>query len=632
MLEALKRGAQTWVAKILFAVLVASFAVWGIADVFTGGRTVAVATVGSTTIDATDVQRAFQSELNELSNQAKQRLTAEQGAALGLDRRVVQQLIGGTAIETHAQNIGLRMSDATIVEGVQSDPDFQGPDGRFSTEGFNFLLRQLGVSEKGFIELRRRDELRNQVIGAIAESVTVPEPMLEIQHKYQNEKRKIEHVTIDADKAVTVAEPDDTKLKAAFEKSKGRYKTPEYRKFEVLLITADDVKKSITVTDEDLKAAYETTKDSYNVPEKRRVQQIAFPTKEAAEAARKGLADGSKTFGDVAKAAGAKDTDVDLGLVGKRDLIDPIVADAAFKLEKGKFSDVVEGRFATVIVRVTQIDPAQIKTFGEVEGQVRDKLLGDKARVELPLKYNEADDLRLIGKTLKEIGETAKLTYREIAAADRRGIGPDDKPALETADSDKIMARVFSSTVETDDTPITLTDGGYAWVNLLGKTEPKEKEFDKVKAEVKAAYMADERARLLGELAKKLVDRMNAGADKAEIEKEAKGKFETSDAVTRATVPQGLSESAVAQAFTLPLNRAAAARSANTQSQTLLRVTEVVAAPAMTEAQRTALADALRPALANQVLTGFTEKLKVDLGTSINEAELRRAIGVSAGP
>jgi peptidyl-prolyl cis-trans isomerase D len=36
MLDALRRGATGWVAKILFALLVLSFAIWGVADVFTG--------------------------------------------------------------------------------------------------------------------------------------------------------------------------------------------------------------------------------------------------------------------------------------------------------------------------------------------------------------------------------------------------------------------------------------------------------------------------------------------------------------------------------------------------------------------------------------------------------------------
>jgi peptidyl-prolyl cis-trans isomerase D len=629
MLEAMKRGAQTWVAKILFALLVFSFAIWGISDVFTGGGRGAVATVGSTQITAEEVQRAFQNELDQFSSTASQRLSAEQGRALGLDRRVVTQLIGGAAIESHAERMGLALSDQTLVEGVQADPNFHGPDGRFSQEGFQFLLRQLGVSEQGFLNLRRRDELRNHVIGAFVRGQSVPEPLIDLLHKHNEEKRKIEWITIDAQEAVSVADPDEAKLKSLYEADSSKYMTPEYRHFEVLLLTLDDMKKSVEVAEDEIKASYEATKESYNTPERRRIQQIAFPSREAAEAAAKALADGSKTFADVATEAGAKDTDVDLGLIAKKAMIDPKIADAAFALEQGKFSDVVDGRFATVILRVTQIEPAIEQSFEVVKQEVRDKLAADRARVELPLKFDEIEDLRLAGKTLKEIADALKVTFRDIPAADRRGLNPDNKPALENAELPTIVARVFQPEAAGDEEPVPLANGGHAWINRLGVTAPKQLPFDEVKDEIKDTYLSTERSRLVGELARKLVDELNGGADKAAIEAQAKSTFATTEAVTRVTVPQGLSESSVAQAFTLPVNRAASAQSSNRASETVFRVVEIVPAPEITKEQRDKLVNDLTPALANQVLTEYTDALKLKLGTSINDTELRRAIGVT---
>ena len=50
MLDALRRGSTGIVAKILLSLLIVSFAVWGIADVFTGYTRGAVATVGDAKI------------------------------------------------------------------------------------------------------------------------------------------------------------------------------------------------------------------------------------------------------------------------------------------------------------------------------------------------------------------------------------------------------------------------------------------------------------------------------------------------------------------------------------------------------------------------------------------------------
>jgi len=629
MLEAMRRGAQTLVAKLLFGILVFSFAIWGVADVFTGWGRGSIASVGHTPITAEEFNRSFQSELDQFSRQANRRLTPDEGRALGLDRRVLNQLVGGAAIEQHAHNLGLSFSDQSIVDMVMNDPDFKGADGHFSRQGFEAFLRQVGLNEKGFIELRKRDELRTGMIGGFVVAQTVPKPMLETIFAYNNEKRTIEYINIDPEKAVSVPEPDEAKLKERYEAGKSSFMTPEYRKFEVLFLSADDLKKTLDIPDSDVAAEYEKTKDSYNIPEKRRIQQIGFKDRAAAEEARKALIDGTKSFGDVAKDAGAKDTDVDLGLVTQAQLIDRKIADAAFALERDKISDVIEGTFATVLVRVTQIEPGVIKTLADVKDDVKDKLASDKARFMVQDVHDHVEDARNAGKTLKEIAETMKLTHKEVEAADSRGLKPDGQAALSAADSRKIMEAVFSSDTGLDQQAVELPDNAYAWVNTLATEPPKQKTFEEVKDEVKSQYMTSERNRLISELAAKLVERVNAGEAMSAIEAAAGGTLQKTDPITRTTLPQGLSQSAVAQAFALQKGRAGSAETADRQSRVVLRVADVIPAPAPSKEDLDKLTKETAPELSNQVLTEYTEALKRQLGATVNEAELKRVLGTS---
>lgn len=629
MLESMRRGAQTWVAKLLFALLVLSFAVWGIADVFTGFGRGAIATVGDTSISSEEFHRAYQNELDRISREANQRITAEQGRAFGLDRHVLSQLVGGAAVEAHAHRLGLQLSDSTLATSIQEDPNFHGADGKFSRQGFDALLRQIGLSEHGFLNLRRKDELRTVLIGTLVSAQTVPKPLVDIMHTYNQEKRVIEWVGIDANAAVTVAEPDEAKLKELYEADKAAYMTPEYRKLQVLMLTLDDLKKQVSVTDEEIASAYEGKKDSFDTPEQRRVQQIAFKDKSAAEAALKALRAGSKTFADVAKDAGAKDTDVDLGLVTKRALIDPKVADAAFGLEKDKFSDVVEGRFATVVLRVTQIEPGTKRTLADVRDQVRDQLAAEKARNDLRVKHDEVEDNRAAGKPLNEIGTDLKLTFQDIAAVDARGQGPDGKPVLTTPDLGKIVSQGFSADAGFDSEGIELSDGGYAWVHFVSTEAPKQRPFEAVKDEVKAQFMTSERRRLVAELAKKLAERVNAGEPMTAIEAAAKGKVQKSEPITRKTQPHGLSTGVVAQAFASAKGRAGTGPSSDQNSEVVFRVTEIVPAAAPTSAENETLTRQLTSDLANQTLNDYTTALKQRFNASINEAELKSAVGVT---
>ncbi|MFA5958677.1 SurA N-terminal domain-containing protein [Hyphomicrobium sp.] len=627
MLEALRRGAQTRVAKLLFGLLVLSFGIWGVHDVFTGWGRGAVAKVGGTPITDEEFRRAYQQELDRFSQQAKQRITAEQGHAFGLDRRVLAQLIAGAAVESHANQLGLAVSDKTLVEGVQADPDFQ-IDGKFSKPNFDGLLNQIGISEKGFLDLRRKDELRAAIIRSFISGQTIPKPLFDLMHAYNEEKRVIEWVKVDPD-AVTVADPTDAKLKELYDKDKAKYMTPEYRKIQVLTLGIDDLKKQTNITDDEIAKAYEAAKASYDTPEERRIQQIAFKDKATAEASLKALRDGSKTFGDIAKDVGAKDSDVDLGLVTKTALIDPKVADVAFSLEKDKYSDVIDGRFATVILRVTQIEPGVIRTLADVKDQVRDKLATEKAKSALSNKHDEIEDNRIAGKSLKEIADSMKLSFNEVPATDSTGLGPDGKPVMETPDLRKIVSRAFAPDSSSDDAGIELGDNGFAWVNVLSTDAPKQKAFDLVKDQVKDDYITAERHRLIDELAKKLAARVNAGEPMTAIEAEAKNKVEKTEPITRKTIPQSISQSVVTQAFALPKDKAGYGPSPDNTTEIVFKVADVIPAPAPSLTETDELNTQLQQELANQTLTEYTDALKKRLGTSVNDAELKSAIGVS---
>lgn len=625
MLDAMRRGAQTPVAKLLFAILCVSFGIWGVADVFRGWGRGSVAKVGGTEITAEEFRRSYQDELDRISRQSKQRLSAEQGHAFGLDRQVLAQMIAGAAIEAHADQLGLALSDKTLAEGIQSDPNFQ-TDGKFNRQGFESLLHQIGLSEQGFLNLRRKDELKGAIVGALLKSQTVPTPLFDLIHAYNQEKRVLEWIKIDPE-AVTVAEPDEATLKKRYEDDKAKYMTPEYRKVQVLMLTADDLKKNIVISDDEIAKAYDDDKDSYNTPEQRRVQQIAFKDKATAEAALKALRDGTKSFADVAKEAGAKDTDVDLGLITKKALIDPKVADVAFSLEKDKYSDVIEGRFATVIVRVTQIEPGTTHTLADVKDQVREKLATDKAHNDLQSKRDDVEDARLAGKTLKEIADQLKLSFKEIPAIDATGLGPDGKPVMETPDVRKIAARAFAPD-SSDDSAIDLLNDGYAWVNVLSTDAPKQKTYDEVKDEVKKDYMSSEHHRLIDELAKKMTDKVNAGEPMTSLETEAKNKVEKTEPITRKTIPQSITQSMVTQAFGLPKGKAGHGPSSDNTTDIVFRVADIIpaAAPSLTETDE--LTRQLHDELANQSLTEYTEALKKRYGASVNQVEFNSAVGV----
>jgi peptidyl-prolyl cis-trans isomerase D len=631
MLDALRRGSTGFVAKLLFALLVLSFAVWGVADVFTGWGRGSLAKVGDSDIRLEDYQRAFQNEINVISQQAGKRITTEQAHAAGLDNRVMAQLIAWSAVEQHANNLNLSLSDTALAEAMKNDQAFKGPDGKFNRLAFENVLDRLGVSERGFLQLRRRDELREQLTSALINGIAVPDAIVEVMNAWRNETRIAEHFAIDADKAVTVPAPDDAKLKATYEASKASFMAPEARKLALLVLSIDQIKKGIEISDADAQASYDDTKNDYNTAERRRVQQIAFKDKAAAEAAKKAIA-GGKSFGDAAKEAGAKDSDIDLGLVTKDRLIDPKIADAVFSLQKDAVSDPVEGRFATVLVRVTDIQPKVDRTFTDVKTQVKDKLASKKAEGQLQSVLDQVEDQRSAGKTLKEIGDALKLQFFEIPEVDRANKARNGQPAIMISDPTAVVNAAFNSSVGVENDVIELSDGSYAWLDVLDVMAAKQKPFEEVKDEVKQFYMKQERTRLVTELANKLVERADKGEAMAALATAGgAAKVETTPAFNRTTTPQGMSRDAVARAFTLAKGNAGSAPDSNDKTRIVFKVTEITPAPAVSDAQRTTMTSELRNALADETLSEYVLALQKQLGTHINEDEFKKATGAATG-
>jgi peptidyl-prolyl cis-trans isomerase D len=631
MLDALRRGATGLLAKILLSLLILSFAVWGIADVFTGFNRGSVATIGGSKITATDFDRVLRSELDGLSAETERRITMEEARKQGVDRLVLSKMIGQTALREYASELNLGLSQDRVVEGLLADPGFAGPDGKFSRSDFNNLLSRLGMSEGEFLSLRRDDDLRQQFSSAILGATVLPKTMIDIENGYKNETRDIEFFKIDAAK-LTVAEPDDAKLQAYYNENKQDFMTPEYRKYNVLVATVSDLKKDVKLTDDELKSSYEAEKETYDTPERRRIQQIAFKDKAAAAAAREALVKGGKNFMDVAKEAGAKESDVNLGMIPKRQLIDPKIADAAFSIARDEISEVIEGRFATVLIRVIEIEPGRQSTFEETKEKVRDKLATAKATTLLQERVDLVEEGRNAGKTKQQIAEELKIRYIAVPAADMEGKSPDGKAVLDVPTPERITRLVFRTEPGTVTEPVEIGSDGYAWVEVLGIDAPKDKAFETVKADVKSDYIDAERRKLVKETADKLIERLKLGEDFAKVAADGGGQPDRVASVKRNLVPPGLTQEAVDVAFSLPQGGAGSALTVDRSTRTVMKVTKIAPAVDLPKAELDKVVNEMRRDVQNDILIAYVTSLQDRLGVTINDKEVARVTGADVAP
>src|ERR1700722_5813705 len=328
MLRGMRKASSNWLGKIIMAtvmgVLIVSFGIWGIADIFRGFGQSTLAKVGHTEISAEQFRQIYTDRLQQIGRQFGRPLTADQARAFGLDRQVLQQTIAEATLDEEARRLGLGQSNDETMRMIFTDPNFKGVNGAFDPNRFQAAMRQYGFSEQRYVPEQRRVSLRRQNAGSNTAGLEPPKVLIDALTRFANEQRSIEYVKLDAAQAGTIDPPSPEALAGYFDERKTLFRAPEYRKISFVAVTPEDIGKWSEVSDEDARKLFEQRRDRLGTPERRQLSQIIFPNVEEASAARNRIASGL-SFEDLAKERGLNPSDIDLGLVTKSAIGDPAI-------------------------------------------------------------------------------------------------------------------------------------------------------------------------------------------------------------------------------------------------------------------------------------------------------------------
>ena len=630
-LDTLRKGAGGVIGGIFVLLLIASFAIWFPAGWFHGYGSEDLITVGDTKIGPREYMRAQQEMLRAMSAQAGRSLSLQEARSLGLDSRVLERLIGGAAVDNHARELGLNITDAALLEQIMQDPNFKDATGNFSPALFQQALRNMGLSEQGFLASQRETNLRRQILTTIGQVVNTPEVLVDALDRYNGETRTLRYVLVSQEAAGPVGDPTDDDLKRYYDNHHAKFTQPEYRKVGILAVTPETVKEEVNITDQDLRAAYEASKDQLGKPEKRHVQQIAFPDMAAATAAHDKIESGTD-FAAVAKEQGLSEADMDLGMVTRSQLADPAVADAVFKLELNKVSDPVTGKLGTVVLlRVTEIDPGQTPTFDEAKADLEKKLLMERASGAIFDLHDKIEDQLAAGAKLSEIADKLKLNYQVIDQVDRTGRKPDGSTVTLPAQT-QVLNAVFASDVGVDNDPIDAKDEGVIWYDVLGIVPEQLKPFDQVKDEVAKDWRDEEERTKVAKYAQDLVNSLVGGKTLEDVAKDLDVEVLTSDPLKRDGMAVYILPAAVEQAFTLPEGGYGSAPSGIGEGRIVFKVDKVTPPQPLDEKEAERLKAQIKLLIGDDAISEYFAALGKRYGVKVNEKALAKLVGTNEEP
>ena len=409
---------------------------------------------------------------------------------LGIDQRIVQQMIEEEAALAEASKLGIGASDEEVRTRIASIPGLQ-ENGQFIGEQRYRQILQLQtppLTVSDFEQQIRRSITVEKLRAALTNWISISDKEVEDEFRRRNEKVKLAVVSFPADKFREGLEATDAELSAYYEAHKNELKIAEKRKVKYALVDMQAIRNKITISPDDIKRGYEDKEQQYATPEQVRASHILLKTQGKDDAAVKKQAEDllakAKSGADFGKLASQySEDDVSKAKAGDLDFFSkgqmvPEFDKAAFSLKVGEISDLVKSQYGYHIIKVTDKKAATKKTLDEVRAQIEDELKWERAQSEA---QRVADEVAGKLKTPADFDGYAKgrgLTVGESSLFTRQD------PIAGLGMAPAVAERAFELK-DGEVSEAVRTQQGFAFITVTGRQDAYVPKLDEVKAKVR---------------------------------------------------------------------------------------------------------------------------------------------------
>ena len=365
MLEAIRERAQGWIARIILGLIALTFAVWGVDWYFKGsGKEPPAAKVNDSEIS----QREFLKTLKEQGEAMKQQMGAKVDDKV-LRARVMEQLVNTRLLSQAAHKAGFSILEPQ-VEAVLGGVEVFQEGGKFSNARLETWLRSNSMSEPQLRAMIAQDLLLKQVQIGYGEGAVAPMPTAVRLNALLAQQREVNEAGFDRKDFLKSASIDEKAVQAEYDAHKADYATPASLRLQYLMLSQAALEEKVQISDDQVRKFYEANAARFQEPERRRASHILIKIDAGADAkarqAAKARAEqilaevkkSPKQFGELARkhsqdpVSGEKGGD--LGSFTRDMMVKPF-SDAAFQMQQGAISGLVETQFGYHIIRLDGI-------------------------------------------------------------------------------------------------------------------------------------------------------------------------------------------------------------------------------------------------------------------------------------
>ncbi len=335
-----------------------------------------------------------------------------------LKQQSLESLIRERVLLAAVNDEHLFTSDARMLRLFRADPQFaslRNPDGSINKE----LLQAQGMSSEAFAQRLRQEISTAQVLNGIGATAIAPAVASGAALDAYFQQREIQVLRFDARELAKGLVPSDADLQAfhADPANAGRFQAPERADIEYVVLDLETISKGVKLSDDELRTYYDQNLARYSTAEERRASHILIKSEASAPAAERAKARAKaeqllaelkaqpESFAEVARREsqdpGSAANGGDLDFFGRGAMVKAF-EEAAFGLQPGAISGVVESDFGYHLIKLTAVRGGEKRSFetvrGEIEAEVR-RELAQKKFVEAAsefgnLVYEQSDSLK----------------------------------------------------------------------------------------------------------------------------------------------------------------------------------------------------------------------------------------------
>lgn len=630
MLQSLRKGASSWVARLLLSILVVAFglSIWQGNTLFTGGMDDTVASVGDTDVSTQSFQAAFDRQLRTIQQQVGGSFTREQALAFNIQGSVLAQLLSEATVAEAARVYGLRVPDDLVAREIASIPAFQDFAGKFDAARFRGVLQQAGMTEGMLTQQIRAELVRAQLFGPAAGGARTPAIVAQTLYAHRQQRRTIDYFTLTASALGAAVTPDEAAVDAFYKANPIPFTAPEYRAITLLIADPAEIARTTAPTEEVIAAAYEERKAEFATPEKREIVQIVLKTQAEADAAMTKLNAG-EDFNAVAKeVANLSEEDTKLGAVTKG-LLPAALDEAVFAAAEGAVGGPVQTPLGWHVFKLVKVEAASTQSLEEVHDQIRDSLALDAATAQIGQIQKSLQDELAGGATLEEASQRLNLSLRKVAMIDSAGKDETGKEIEDLPVAPGLLPSLFQAAAGQDGEMMD-TDGGGLVIGRVDSITPEAlRPLDQVRDQVIAAWQANDTKDRLTTLAAETVKAINEGKPFADAARDASATvglvgpgLRSGDAVFVALPPD-----LITALFAVDEGKAASAPAVSEAGFIIGAVRSIEKADPTADAEGVkALTTTLRSDFAGDLAGVFEADLRARFGINVHENTYNRLI------